>query len=188
MLKWIGNLFYYIFGWKLEGDVYNDVPKKLFVVIPHTSNFDFPVGLATKFKFGMDVGYVAKSSLFKWPFGWFFKMTGGIPVNRGKSHGFIKSLVRTIKERERFSSSIAPEGTRKNVSKLKSGFYHIAKLADIPIIYTKFDWSKKIVHMAPPRMVADTYEEELEFLHNHFKGVVGRVPEYGYGYDSNEKS
>ncbi|MEE9440073.1 MAG: 1-acyl-sn-glycerol-3-phosphate acyltransferase [Saprospiraceae bacterium] len=176
----IGELLFKGWGWKLQGKVPYHIPKKLYVVIPHTSNWDFPVGILLKMYQGMEVGFVAKQSLFYWPYGWIFRGLGGIPVNRSKSKGFIDSIVEVINSRERFSTSIAPEGTRKKVKKLKSGFYHIAKKAKIPVIYIKFDWKNKIVDLSEPRFVAESYTEEEKFVINHFKGVVGAVPENSF--------
>ncbi|MEM9547811.1 MAG: 1-acyl-sn-glycerol-3-phosphate acyltransferase [Bacteroidota bacterium] len=187
MFSWFCRLLFKTWGWRLEGEIPNHLPKKLYVVIPHTSNWDFPVGIMMKFGFKMDVGFIAKSSLFKWPFAWFFKALGGIPVDRKRSRGFIESVVNVIKERERFSTAIAPEGTRGKVKKLKSGFFHIARLAEIPIVYVKFDWGKKIVGVAEPRDVSSTIEEEMIFIDQFFKDAVGRIPQNSYGYPFDKK-
>ncbi len=187
MFSWFCRLLFKIWGWRLEGEIPHHLPKKLYVVIPHTSNWDFPVGILLKFGWKMDVGFIAKSSLFKWPFAWFFTALGGIPVDRKRSRGFIESVVKVIKEREQFSTAIAPEGTRGKVNKLKSGFFHIARLAEIPIIYVKFDWGNKIVGIAEPRQVSDTMDEELIFIDQFFKDVVGRIPKNSYGYPFDKK-
>ena len=182
MFSWLCRLLFKIWGWRIEGTIPHQLPKKLYVVIPHTSNWDFPTGLLLKYGFKMDVGFIAKSTLFKWPFAWFFKALGGIPVDRKRSLGFIGSVVKVIKERDKFSTAIAPEGTRGKVKKLKTGFYHIARLADIPLVYVKFDWGKKVIHFAEPRAVKDSLEEELVFIHEHYKDTVGRIPKNSYGY------
>lgn len=189
MFGWFCRFLFKSWGWKLEGEIPHHLPKKLYVVIPHTSNWDFPVGIMLKYGYKMDVGFIAKSSLFKWPFAWFFKALGGIPVDRKKSRGFIESVVTVIKEREKFSTAIAPEGTRGKVKKLKSGFFHIARLADIPLVYVKFDWGNKIIHFAEPREVYETLQEELDFIDTHYKNTVGRNPDlsYGYPFESTEK-
>jgi len=175
-MSWLGKILFKGIGWKVKGDPSNDLPKRLFVVIPHTSNWDFPIGIFVRMYKDIDVGYIAKSSLFKWPYGWLFRKTGGIPVDRKKTSGFIDSVVHIYNTRKRFSTAIAPEGTRKRVDRLKSGFYHIASQANIPIVYTKFDWKNRTVEFSEPHYVEDTYEEELIYLREFFKGVVGKVP------------
>jgi len=171
-----------LWGWKKEGEIPNHIPKKLYVVIPHTSNWDFPIGICLKFGHKMKVGFIGKSSLFKFPFGWFFKSLGGIPVNRKKTRGFKESVIEVINSREEFCTAIAAEGKRGKVDKLKTGFYHIAKGANIPIVYVKFDWKNRIVEFGEPRMVADTVKEELDYAANHFKDTVGYFPEKSFGY------
>jgi len=182
MFGWFFRLIFKLWGWRIEGEIPHHLPKKLYVVIPHTSNWDFPIGVMLKLGFKMDVGFIAKSSLFKWPYGWFFRALGGIPVDRKRAHGFIESVVKVIKERETFSTSIAPEGTRGKAKKLKTGFYHIARLADIPLIYVKFDWGNKVVDFTKPRPVMGSLQEELDYIHNHYKDTVGRIPKNSYGY------
>jgi len=182
MISWIFRLIFKMWGWKKVGEIPNHIPKKLYVVVPHTSNWDFPVGICLKFGFKMEVGFIAKASLFKFPFAWFFKSLGGIPVNRKKTQGFKDAVVEMINSRERFCTSIAPEGRRGKVENLKTGFYHIAKAANIPIVYVKFDWGKKIAEFGEPRMVAETVKEELEYAANHFKDTIGYVPEKSFGY------
>ncbi|MDF1696584.1 MAG: 1-acyl-sn-glycerol-3-phosphate acyltransferase [Saprospiraceae bacterium] len=188
MFGWFCRFLFKIWGWKIQGEIPHHLAKKLYVVIPHTSNWDFPLGILLKFGFKMEVGFIAKSSLFKWPYAWFFRALGGIPVDRKKAHGFIDSVVNVIKSRERFTTSIAPEGTRSKVKKLKTGFYHIARLAEIPLVYVKFDWGNKVVDFAPPREVYATLEEELDFISKHFKNTVGKVPANTFGYPFNKES
>lgn len=182
MFSWLTRKVFFLWGWKIEGVIPNHVLKKLYVVVPHTSNWDFPLGILMKYGFRMKVGFIGKSSLFKWPFGWFFKGVGGIPVNRKKSQGFIEAVVDRINESDEFSTAIAPEGTRNKVKKLKSGFYHIAKKANIPIVYIKFDWKNKIVDYAVPKIPADTVVEEMAFAAKYFEDTVGAVPENSFGY------
>lgn len=178
----VGKVIFKTFGWKVDGEVPYHLPKKLYVVIPHTSNWDFPLGIALKMYKNMEVGFIGKKSLFKWPFGWFFRWLGGIPVNRKKTQGFIDSVVEAINQEERFSMSIAPEGTRGKVKKLKSGFYHIATKANIPIVYVKFDWQHKTVVFDKPRHVTGTIEEELAYIESYFDGVLGAIPKNSFGY------
>lgn len=182
MFSWLCRVIFKVWGWKVEGTIPNHLPKKLYVVVPHTSNWDFPVGILLKFGFKMGVGFIAKDSLFKWPFAWFFKWLGGIPVNRKKTQGFKESVVDTIKEQKVFCTAIAPEGRRGKVEFLKTGFYYIAKSAEIPIVYVKFDWKNKITHFGEPKQPEETVQEELAYAADYFKDTVGYVPENSFGY------
>ncbi len=182
MVSWFFKKLFNLWGWKKVGHIPNEIPKKIYVVIPHTSNWDFPVGIFLKFAYKMEVGFIAKSSLFKWPIGWIFKSLGGIPVDRKKTSGFIESVVEVIHERERFCTSIAPEGKRGKTNKLKKGFYYIAKKANIPIVYVKFDWQNKETVFDEPHFPEETVELELERAKQYFKNTVGYHPEKSFGY------
>jgi 1-acyl-sn-glycerol-3-phosphate acyltransferase len=185
-MRWFFKKIFRLWGWKKEGHIPNEIPKKIYVVIPHTSNYDFPVGILLKFAYKMEVGFIAKASLFKWPIAWIFKGLGGIPVDRKKTTGFIDAVVDKINTSEKFCTAIAPEGKRDKVNKLKKGYYYIAKGANIPIVYVKFDWKNKITAFDKPHMPAETVEEELEYAREYFKDTQGYHPEKSFGYPFNQ--
>jgi 1-acyl-sn-glycerol-3-phosphate acyltransferase len=182
MIKWICGLLLKIWGFKITGIDPNKIKKKVYVVVAHTSNWDFLLGILTKGYMGLDVQYVAKSSLFKWPYGWFFRMFGGIPVDRSKSNNFVEAVAEAIKKYDKISVSVAPEGTRKKVDKLKSGFYYIAKAANVPIVPVKFDFKNKVVDFGNPFTTTDDSEKDLMYFNDYFKDTVGKIPENSYGY------
>lgn len=104
------------------------IPDKFVIaVIPHTSSWDFPLGLLVRSVMDIDVKYLGKDSLFKGPFGGLFRWLGGYPVDRSKNNNFVDTVIDIFKREEKFSTAIAPEGTRKKVDQLKTGFYYIAK-------------------------------------------------------------
>ena len=152
----------------------------MFAVIPHTSNWDFPLGVLTRSALSLNLKWIGKDSLFKWPHGFIFRWLGGIPVDRSKNHNYVEAVVDTIKKYDDLSISIAPEGTRKKVEKLKSGFYWIAHKANVPLVFVKFDFGNKEVHFSEPFITTGDYEKDLEFIKNHFKGVKGKNPELGF--------
>ncbi len=183
MFRLLGKVVLKIWGFRVTGVIPRHLNKKIFAVVPHTSNWDFILGIATRLAHKFEVQYVAKSSLFKWPYGWFFKALGGIPVNRKKSTNFVDSVVEEIGRREKVSIAIAPEGTRKKVKKLKSGFYYIAKLSGIPIVLVKFDYQNKEVHFGEPFYPSDNEKEDLDYIYKYFEGVLGKIPKYSFGAD-----
>lgn len=182
MFSWLTRTMFKLWGWKVEGEIPNHLPKKLYVVVPHTSNWDFPVGILLKYGYNMGVGFIGKSSLFKFPFGWIFKIMGGIPVDRSKTKGFKEAVVETIRNQERFCTAIAAEGKRGKVDKLKTGFYHIAVGAGIPIVYVKFDWKNKVAAFDKPKQPESNVKLELEYAKNYYKDTVGYFPEKSFGY------
>lgn len=177
MLKLICRLILKIWGFRVTGTNPELIPKKVYAVYPHTSNWDFPLGIMLKFAMPIAVNYVGKDSLFKWPYGWFFRWLGGIPVDRKKSTNFVDNMVRLYGQYDKLAFALAPEGTRKRVQKFKSGFYYIADKAQVPIILVKFDFGHKIVDFSEPFYTTGVYAVDMKYIINHFKGVKGVNPE-----------
>ncbi|MBK8348731.1 MAG: 1-acyl-sn-glycerol-3-phosphate acyltransferase [Saprospiraceae bacterium] len=177
MLKLISRLIMKIWGFRVTGPDPELIPKKVYAVYPHTSNWDFPLGILMKFAMPIDVNYVGKTSLFKWPYGWLFRWLGGIPVDRKKNTNFVDSMVALYNKYDRLAFAIAPEGTRKRVKKFKTGFYYIAHQAKVPIILVKFDFGNKVVDYSKPFYTTGVYADDMRFIIDHFKGTQGCNPE-----------
>lgn len=177
MLKIICGLILKIWGFRVTGPNPELIPKKVYAVYPHTSNWDFPLGIMLKFAMPIEVNYVGKDSLFKWPYGWFFRWLGGIPVDRKKSTNFVDNMVRLYGQYDKLAFALAPEGTRKRVQKFKTGFYYIAHKAQVPIILVKFDFGNKIVDFSEPFFTTGVYADDIKFIISHFKGTKGVNPE-----------
>jgi len=168
-----------LWGWKLIGHFPPDVPKYIIAIGPHTSNWDFPLGMLIRSATRADVKFVAKDSLFKFPYGFFFRWLNGYPVNRSKSQHFVENVVKLYHDNEKFAIVMSPEGTRKKVEKLKSGFYYIARKAGIPIILSKFDWEHKLVSFSELIYTTENMDEDMKLIMQYFKGVKGKNPEQG---------
>lgn len=181
MIRYLFNKLWHGWGWTLVGEP-NKVPKKIFVVIPHTSNWDFPVGYFLKVWYPLDVRWIAKSQLFIGPIGIVSRAMGGIAVDRSAAKNFVGTMIEQYNKHEVFSTAIAPEGTRKKVDKLKSGYYRIAVGAQVPIVYVKFDWKNKICSFADPKEPEATWEAEVAYATEYFKDTVGCIPENSFGY------
>ena len=151
-------------------------------VAPHTSTWDFPIGVLTNSAGKFRANYMGKHTLFTPPFGFIFRWLGGIPVDRSSKHNLVAATVEAFKREPRIHLVIAPEGTRKKVEKFKSGFYHIARLAGAPICLCKFDFDKKEVFFDPVLFWPTENEEaDMVYIWNYFKGVRGAKPELGVG-------
>ena len=177
-LSFIGRFFMWITGWKTEGKPYNEIKKKLFVVFPHTSNWDYPIGLMVKFTLKMRLNYLGKNTLFRPPFGWFFKAMGGMPVDRSKHNRMVDAIIQLFKEQDKLSLVITPEGTRKKVDQLKKGFYHIAFGAQVPIIFVSFDFKTKTMGFKEPYHVSGDYVKDMKEILGFFEGVEGKIEAY----------
>jgi len=170
-------IFSRLLGWKLIGTVPAEVKQCVLMVMPHTSNFDFFLGLFSRGIIGLEMNFVGKKELFMFPFGYYFRSIGGAPLDRSGGKNLVDAIVDVFRSREVFRMAIAPEGTRNKVTELRSGFYYIAVKAKVPIIPVAFDYGKKEVRIGKPFTVSGTYETDLPIILEHFKGAQGKFPE-----------
>lgn len=172
-------------GWRIEGTIDEGIKKCMLMVLPHTSWHDFYLGIFTRGIMGIEMNFIAKKELFRFPFGFYFRWMGGAPIDRTGSLNKVDAIARIFEKHEEFRLAISPEGTRKKVEELKSGFYYIALKANVPIIPVAFDFGKKAVCFGKPFYPTSNYENDLKILLNHFKGVAGKIPELGFDLENN---
>ena len=171
-------IFNKILGWRINGSINpKEIKKAVIIVVPHTSWHDFYIGIFVRRLLGVEINFVGKKELFRWPFGWFFKWMGGAPLDRFKNQNKVESIVQIFNSKEVFRLGLAPEGTRKKVAQWKSGFYYIAHTAKVPIIPVSFDYRTKTVTIGSPFITTGDYEDDTRLLKLFFKGVVGKNPE-----------
>ena len=156
----IGRLSMAASGWTFEGN-WPDEPKYIVAIVPHTSNADFPVGVNVLLSMGLRLDFMGKESLFWEPFGTFLRWLGGVPIDRGATGGAVGSAIEQFKERDQFILVITPEGTRRKVDRWKTGFYHIAYGAGVPIVPAGFDYATKTVKIGPPLMPSGDMEADF---------------------------
>jgi len=164
-------------GWEIIGSFPKDLKKYIIVGAPHTSNIDFILGGLIKFITGLPINYIGKNSLFKPPYGFIFKALGGTPVDRSKSTNMVEAIINKFNESEGFILAISPEGTRKKTKKWKTGFYHIAKGADVPIVFNTFDFDKKQYLISEPYYLTGNMETDFLYFHNFYKDAKAKYPE-----------
>lgn len=184
MFSKISNWILKLWGWKIEGEYPHHIPKMVVMVIPHTSNWDFPVGLLLRSAIKADIKYVGKATLFRPPFGWIFRALGGYPVDRTKSSNYVDAVVDIFNREDSFALTIAPEGKRQRVERLKTGFYFIAVGANVPIARVKFDWGKKVLGFAEPFYPTGDYEKDLPEILRYFADAKGYHPAWGFQYEA----
>jgi 1-acyl-sn-glycerol-3-phosphate acyltransferase len=165
-----------IFGWRKEGNM-PDIPKFVLIAAPHTSNWDFPIGMAVMLAFKLEFNWLGKDSLFRWPFGGFYKWFGGIPINRSESGDVVAQSVRAFKDKGKMVLVVAPEGTRKKAKYWKTGFYHIANGANIPIVMGFLDYVRKVGGFGPTLMPTGDIEFDMKSIHDFYATVTGKYPE-----------
>jgi 1-acyl-sn-glycerol-3-phosphate acyltransferase len=178
-MKWLSRLFLKITGWRIINDIPPSLKKYVVAVAPHTSWKDFPLGLFVRTAMDRNIYYLGKKELFDGPFGFFFWWTGGRPVDRRNKTGLVDQVAKLFAGSEEFAIAIAPEGTRKKVDDLKTGFYFIAKAAGVPVIPCLMDYEHKTIHFLKPFYPGDDAEKDLDTLWSLYRGVKGARPEYG---------
>lgn len=170
-------LYYKLLGWKLVGTFPGHLDKFVIIVAPHTSWIDFFLALLIRKVWNEQINFIAKKSLFDSHFGWFFRWAGGAPIDRSKSSDTVTAKANIFRDKEQFRLALSPEGTRKKVGQWKTGFYYIAKTAEVPIVMVAFDFGKKQIKVSEPQCTTDDKASDFAVYEAFFKGVQGKVPQ-----------
>ena len=176
MLQWIARSIFRIGGWKTVGEI-PAVDKAVFIAAPHTSNWDGFWFLVYKVLQDVEVSFLAKESLFWWPLGSLLRRMGAIPIDRSNAANIVPQLVRTFESRNHLFLALAPEGTRKRTPYWKSGFYRIAKAANVPIVLACIDYPGKYIGIGPMLGDGNTIEQDLAVMREFYAEKRGRHPE-----------
>ena len=153
-----------------------DEPKFVIIVAPHTSNWDFTLGVAALFALGLRVSFLGKHTLFTPPLGSFMRWLGGIPVDRSVSRDRVAEAVAAFESSAQLILAVAPEGTRKRVTEWKTGFYHVAHGARVPIVPVAFDYGAKTIRIGPPFRTTGNREADMKALKDFYRGVIAKRP------------
>lgn len=174
--RWIALLYLRIIGWEPSGEVPSD-PKFVLIAAPHTSNLDFPIMMAIAFYFGAKIHWIGKDSLFPWLVKPVARYLGGIPVDRSKPGGMVGETIRTFDEAERLIIVVPPEGTRGKSKGWKSGFYHIAYGAGVPVSCGFLDYKTKKGGFGPTIHLTGNIDADMEKIREFYQGISARYPE-----------
>ena len=160
-------------GWRVEGE-FPDRPKMVAIVAPHTTNWDFVVGILAVFAMGLGVRYLGKDALFRPPLGALMRWLGGTPVVRDTPQGAVGEAAAMIAREDKVLLGIAPEGTRTRGTPWRSGFYNIALAARVPILPAAFDYHRKALRLFPLFEPSGDYAADLARLQALYQGVRRR--------------
>ncbi len=174
--KWIGKAFLGASGWEMTGE---RPPADRYVIIaaPHTSNWDMPFMLAMAFVYDIPVRWMGKHTLFKPPFGAFFRKLGGIPIVRHRPGGVVGQMVEHFEKNESLVLMVPAEGTRSHVDYWKSGFYRIALAADVPVVLSYLDFSTKSGGIGPTIELTGDIQADMDRIRAFYDGMQGLHPE-----------
>ncbi len=171
-LRFVTRFFLRVTGWRVAGEMPN-LPKFVVIGAPHTSNWDFLLLLAVGFILRANLHFMGKAELFRQPFGFFFYWCGGIPVDRKKSTGLVEQVSKIIQQSQYFILAIAPEGTRHKVREWKSGFYHIAKSANTPVVFAYVDGKRKVAGIGDTFILTHDMEADMKIIQTYYAKFEG---------------
>jgi 1-acyl-sn-glycerol-3-phosphate acyltransferase len=160
-------------GWRFEGTLPN-VCKAVAIIAPHTSNWDFVLGMLGLFAADLRVSWLGKHKLFRPPFAGLLRWMGGIPIDRGTSSGVVEQIVSRFHDSEALLLGLSPEGTRRPVARWHTGFWHVAAGAGCPIVPIAFDWGSRVIRFGDPLQPTGDLDADLATLRAFFAGVAGK--------------
>ena len=174
-LRRLSVWLYKSLGWQVVGQV-PDFPKYVLAAAPHTSNWDLLIMLGAAFALRVKVFWLGKDTLFRQPFGAFFRWLGGVPVDRSKSNGMVAQAIQAFVENAQFAIAIAPEGTRSKVKRWKTGFYHIAQGAGVPIVLGFIDYGRKAAGVGPTFITTGNIEADMRAIQAFYATITPKYP------------
>lgn len=174
-MRWLSCRVMRALGWHIDGSL-PDRPKMVIIGAPHTSNWDFFLFLGAIYYFGIQVNFLAKHTLFRWPFGAMFRKVGGIPVDRNQPGGIVRQVKEEFDAHERMILVIAPEGTRRAAPRWKSGFVEIAERAGVPLVLAGVDARNKVLTISPAHEVGVDRQELMDEVRAFYEDKNGINP------------
>jgi 1-acyl-sn-glycerol-3-phosphate acyltransferase len=174
-MRWLALIIFRISGWKVSGERPR-IPKYVIIAEPHTSNWDFLYTVCLAFIFGIKPRIMMKSTLFWGPVGTFLRWLGAIPIDRSGSHNVVAQSIRTFNQQKRMVLLVPPSGTRRKVMYWKSGFYHIARGADVPVVLGYLDYKRKTGGIGPTVDITGHMEMDMENIQDFYAHIEGKYP------------
>lgn len=170
--RWLGNLVLALGGWRITGE-WPRLRRVVIIAAPHSSGWDAVWGLAAKLAMGLDIRFMAKAELFRFPLGWLLLTLGAIPIDRSKATGSVDQTIEEMKAHDNRWFLLAPEGTRRKVVKWKSGFWRIARGADVPVVCVGFDYPSRTIRIGPTSATSADCDADLERFRSYFSSCQG---------------
>ncbi len=173
LMHWLSRLVLHLLGWRVEGGP-PAAEKCVLIAAPHTSNWDFPLALMVCFALRISVYWMGKASLFPPIVGGVMRWLGGIPVNRKRAGNLVQSTVSAFNGQQRLTVIVCPEGTRSQVAAWKTGFYHMAQGAGVPIALGYLDFTRKLAgtdHLFYP---SGDIAKDLPAIQAFYAGITGK--------------
>lgn len=171
----MGRRLLALFGWRVIGQLPEE-PRFVLIVAPHTSNWDFWIGVLAKIAIGLDASWLGKHTIFFFPVAGLLRWFGGEPVDRSTNQGIVETAIERFRTRNRWVLAMAPEGTRKRVERWKTGFYRVAIGAGVPILTVAFDYSRRVVDLGTLYRPTGDEEADMRAIRGRYSSTMARVP------------
>ena len=171
----VARLGLWLTGWRVAGAP-PEVRRFVVLAVPHTSNWDGFFAMLGIWWFGVPFRWLGKASLFRWPLGPIMRWCGGMPIDREDPRGLVDTLVARFADRDSLMLGMAPEGTRGLSEHWKSGFYRIARSADVPILLAFIDYDTRQVGLGPALPVTGDVRADMDRIRTFYAGVAARQP------------
>ncbi len=172
----LAKFILHLMGWKTRGQV-PEHPKYVMIGYPHTSNWDAFIGLVVYWSMGVQLKWLAKKSLFKWPLSWILKWAGAVPIHREKSQNLVQKVKEIFENSSQFVLTLSPEGTRKKTDYWRTGFYYMALEAGVPIALGFLDYKTKTGGFGPVIWPSGDIEKDVATIRDFYRGMYGKFPE-----------
>lgn len=175
LMRWLALMIFELAGWKAEGQRPN-ISKYVIIAAPHTSNWDFLYTMCLTFILGIKPLIMMKGTWFRWPLGPFFRWLGALPIDRSKSSNVVAQSIEAFRAHTRLVMVVPPSGTRKEAVHWKTGFYYIAKGADVPIVLGYLDYRRKVGGIGPIVNPTGNIEADMKIIRSFYIDIRGKYP------------
>jgi 1-acyl-sn-glycerol-3-phosphate acyltransferase len=172
----LGRLYLRLFGWRVAGTL-PACPSAVVIAAPHTTNWDLPFMLAVAYALGVQPAWLGKRELFRWPFGGMMRWLGGLAVDRTERRDMVRQAVDRLTSGARLFLVIPPSGTRRRAEYWKSGFYHIARGAEVPIVCAYLDYTRKVGGVGLAFTLTGDVVGDMGRIRAFYAPIRGRFPE-----------
>ena len=184
MMKFLSKIVFWITGWKFVSVWPKDLKKAVLIAIPHTSNWDLLYARAAFYLMDVPVKFTIKKEVMVGPLGWFIKALGGIAIDRkripgGRKQTYTEAMINMLKTEDELVIMVTPEGTRSYAPRWKSGFYHIALGAEVPVVVGYLDYKKKEAGIGPIITPDGNMDDQIEEMKVFGRTVTAKYPDQG---------
>ena len=174
--RWLARLFLSATGWQPEGE--RPAPARyVLIAAPHTTNWDFPYLLAFAEHFGLTISWLGKANLFRGPLGPLMRALGGIPIERSRSENRVAEMAQAFSDRAALGLVVPAEATRGRAEYWKSGFYYIAMAAEVPVVMSYLDYTRKRGGFGPAFMPSGDIARDMDAVRAFYADKQGKYPE-----------